>query len=171
MNTNQEVLIAELLGDVGKLHNEIKLLPESMAPTIGAIVSASKEAKTSIDGYVESQKAVFREFNNQERLVMRNELRSNIQEEAGRIIRNAAQALETSAQVHKHTQRGERCLLAITALCIGIISAMVGLYGYHMYYGQQMAAEASTGRSLNIAWPRLDEKARNIILEEISKQK
>ena len=39
-NTAQEVLIAELLGDVGRLHDQIKALPEglktSLAPALGA---------------------------------------------------------------------------------------------------------------------------------------
>ena len=50
-STAQEALIAELLGDVGKLHDQIKALPDalkaSVAPTIGALVLASREAKAT----------------------------------------------------------------------------------------------------------------------------
>ncbi len=51
--TAQEALLAELLGDVGKLHDQIKALPEAfkeqIAPHLGALVQASAKATTAID--------------------------------------------------------------------------------------------------------------------------
>ena len=46
--TTRDALTIDLLGDVGRLHDEIKALPEglktALAPALGAIALASKEA-------------------------------------------------------------------------------------------------------------------------------
>ena len=51
-STAQEVLIAELLGDIGRLHDQVKTLPAgikgAIAPAVGELVSATKEAQASI---------------------------------------------------------------------------------------------------------------------------
>lgn len=61
--TAQEVLIAELLGDVGNLHDEIKALPEglkaALAPTLNAIAIASKEGQAISGEIVKQAQMVF----------------------------------------------------------------------------------------------------------------
>lgn len=44
-STHLEALNAELLGDVRGLHDEIKALPEALAPIVGAMVQAANELK------------------------------------------------------------------------------------------------------------------------------
>ncbi|MCL1574875.1 hypothetical protein [Xanthomonas nasturtii] len=38
-----DALLAELLGDVGRVHDEIKALPDQLAPTLGALVKAGEQ--------------------------------------------------------------------------------------------------------------------------------
>lgn len=42
-STSMDALLAELLGDVGRVHDDIKGLPDAIAPIAGAIVQASSE--------------------------------------------------------------------------------------------------------------------------------
>ncbi|WP_146092735.1 hypothetical protein [Xanthomonas arboricola] len=52
-----DALLAELLGDVGRVHDEIKALPEQLAPTVGALVKASEQLQQRADALSESAKA------------------------------------------------------------------------------------------------------------------
>ncbi|WP_407549668.1 hypothetical protein [Xanthomonas euvesicatoria] len=52
-----DALLAELLGDVGRVHDEIKALPEELAPTIGAIVKAAEQLQQRADALSESAKS------------------------------------------------------------------------------------------------------------------
>ena len=49
--TAREALLAELLCDVGRLHDDIKALPNALSPTLDTIITASQEAKMTIEHY------------------------------------------------------------------------------------------------------------------------
>lgn len=45
----QEALIAELLGDVGRLHDQIKALPQGLGPALAALDRSQSEALARIE--------------------------------------------------------------------------------------------------------------------------
>ncbi|MGV1010177.1 MAG: hypothetical protein ACOYBY_16475 [Dermatophilaceae bacterium] len=66
VRSNLDELVAEMLGDVLKLHDEIKALPpdlrESLAPSLGAIAQAMKDGQKSIDDYAKGQAPIIKGF-------------------------------------------------------------------------------------------------------------
>ncbi|CAD2265245.1 hypothetical protein X12_004518 (plasmid) [Xanthomonas arboricola] len=52
-----DALLAELLGDVGRVHDEIKALPEHLAPTVGALVKAAEQLQQRADVLSENARA------------------------------------------------------------------------------------------------------------------
>lgn len=56
-STNMEALLAELLGDVGRVHDEIKALPDQLAPTLGALVTATEQLQDRANTLSENAKA------------------------------------------------------------------------------------------------------------------
>lgn len=51
-STQLDALVADMLGDIGKMHDLIKALPEaleeSLTPTVGALISAGKNYETTL---------------------------------------------------------------------------------------------------------------------------
>lgn len=51
-STHLDALVADMLGDIGKLHDRIKALPvaleESLTPTVGVLLAAGKEYETKL---------------------------------------------------------------------------------------------------------------------------
>ena len=112
-NTAQEALIAELLGDVGKLHDQLKALPEtfreSVAPKLEAIALAIKEAKTSIELTGQAEKVALGNFTAQEKATLRNSFKAALQEEAREALASAAHELAASARIHQDAAQSETC--------------------------------------------------------------
>lgn len=169
-NTAQEVLIAELLGDVGKLHDQVKALPEAfketVTPTLGALALAVKDAKTSIEQAGKAEKAAFGNFTAQEKVALRDSLKAALREEAGAALADVARELSSSARLHKDAAQAEsrqRWQWLAVALAVGLLGGALGFYGSHLLYGQQQAEQAAFGRAVISAWGDLDAKAKDRI--------
>jgi len=165
----KDALIYDLLGDVGKLHDQIKALPEalkeSIAPTLGAVTLATKEAHATIVQLGKAEKAAFGNFTAQEKVALRDSLKAALREEAGAALADVARDLSSSARLHEEAAKAERRQrwqwLAV-ALAVGLLG---GLYGSHLLYGQQQAEQAAFGRAVMATWGDLDAKAKERIQE------
>ena len=106
VSTTHEALIAELLGDVGKLHDDIKALPGLIAPTVEAINGVAQEA-------TEQAKAAVRASGN---------------EEADRLHRELAKiAKEVLQDTHRQTTPdGWKIKVTLALAGLAIISALAG---------------------------------------------
>ncbi len=169
-STAQEALIAELLGDVGKLHDMIKVLPdalkESLAPTIGELTQASKEARASLDQVAETQKAALQVFVAQEKAALRDAIKAALREEAGETLAGPARELETSARLHREAAGGEsrqqRSWIGV-ALVLSLTLGALGFYGSYWLYSQERDEQAAFGRAVMMVWDKLDAAAKSRI--------
>lgn len=169
-NTAQEVLIAELLGDVGRLHDEIKGLPEglktSLAPALGAIALASKEAQATIGQLGAAEKASFGNFAAAEKVALRDSLKAALREEAGEALASAARELAASARIHQDAAKGEtrqRWQWIAVAFAGSLLAGALGFYGSHLLYGKQIDEQAAFGRAVGTVWDSLDAKTKERI--------
>lgn len=169
-NTAQEVLIAELLGDVGRLHDEIKGLPEglktSLAPALGAIALASKEAQATIGQLGAAEKASFGNFAAAEKVALRDSLKAAMREDAGEAFASVARVLAASAAAHDKAVKDEkrqRWQWIAVALAGSLLAGALGFYGSHLLYDKQMANEAAFGRAVGTVWDSLDAKTKERI--------
>ena len=169
-NTAQEVLIAELLGDVGRLHDQIKALPEglktSLAPALGAIALASKEAQATIGQLGAAEKASFGNFAAAEKVALRDSLKAALREEAGDALASVARELAASARIHQDAAKGEtrqRWQWIAVAFAGSLLAGALGFYGSHLLYGKQIDEQAAFGRAVGTVWDSLDAKTKERI--------
>ncbi len=78
--TAHDALIAELLGDVGRLHDAVKELPKSLGPVCGAVVKSARDAQAVIDAYGEAQEQRLKAFVDQERISLRGDMKAVLYE-------------------------------------------------------------------------------------------
>lgn len=168
--TARDALTLELMGDVGRLDDLIKALPEalkeSLAPTLGALVIASKEARASIDQKGAAEKAAFSNFTAAEKVALRDALKAALREEAGEALASAARELATSARIHQEAAKGEaaqRWQWMVVALAVGLTAGALGFYGSHLLYGKQIDEQAAFGRAVGTVWDGLDAKTKDRI--------
>ena len=168
--TTRDALTIELLGDVGRLHDQIKALPEglkeSLAPALGAIALASKEAQATIVKLGAAEKASFGNFIAAEKVALRDSAKAAIREEAGEALAFAARELAASAAAHdgavKDVQR-QRWQWQAVALAVGLLGGALGFYGSHLLYGKQIDEQAAFGRAVGTVWDSLDAKTKERI--------
>ena len=168
--TTRDALIHELLGDVGRLHDQVKALPdafkESVTPTLGALALAVKDAKGSIEQAGKAEKAAFGNFTAQEKVALRDSLKAALREEAGAALADVARDLSSSARLHENAAKAEsrqRWQWLAVALAVGLLGGALGFYGSHLLYGQQQAEQAAFGRAVMATWGDLDAKAKDRI--------
>lgn len=169
-NTAQEVLIAELLGDVGKLHDDIKALPgnleKEVSPALGAILKATEKAHGAIVQLGAAGKASFGNFAAAEKVALRDSLKAALREEAGEALASVARELATSARIHQDAAKGEtrqRWQWIAVAFAGSLLAGALGFYGAHLLHDKQMANEAAFGRAVGTVWDSLDAKTKERI--------
>lgn len=169
-NTAQEVLIAELLGDVGKLHDDIKALPgnleKEVSPTLGAILKATEKAHGVIVQLGAAEKASFGNFAAAEKVALRDSLKAALREEAGEALASVARELATSARIHQDAAKGEtrqRWQWIAVAFAGSLLAGALGFYGSHLLYGKQIDEQAAFGRAVGTVWDSLDAKTKERI--------
>ena len=169
-NTAQEVLIAELLGDVGKLHDDIKALPgnleKEISPALGAILKATEKAHGAIVQLGAAEKASFGNFAAAEKVALRDSLKAALREEAGEALASVARELATSARIHQDAAKGEtrqRWQWIAVAFAGSLLAGALGFYGAHLLHDKQMANEAAFGRAVGTVWDSLDAKTKERI--------
>ncbi len=168
--TTRDALTIDLLGDVGRLHDQIKALPEglktSLAPALGAIALASKEAQATISQLAAEEKVSFGKFAAAEKVAARDVIRAAMREEAGEALASAARDLSTSARIHEEAVKGEkrqRWQWIAVALLVGALGGALGLYGSHAFSSQKTGEEAAFGRAVISVWDGLDAKTKERI--------
>lgn len=170
--TTRDALIHELLGDVGRLHDQVKALPdafkESVAPTLGALTLAVKDAKGSIKQAGKDEVTAFKHFTAQDKIALRDSLKSAMGQEADAALADAARELAGAVRLHADAAKAEsrqRWQWLAVALAVGLLGGALGFYGSHLLYGQQQAEQAAFGRAVMATWGQLDAKTKERIQE------
>ena len=168
--TTRDALTIELLGDVGKLHDDIKALPgnfeKEVSPTLGAILKATEKAHGAIVQLGAAEKASFGNFAAAEKVALRDALKAALREEAGEALASAARELATSARIHQDAAKGEkvqRWQWIAAAFAGSLLAGALGFYGSHLLYGKQIDEQAAFGRAVGTVWDSLDAKTKERI--------
>lgn len=163
----KDAFIYDLMGDVGRLHDLIKALPEALekstAPTLGAIALAVRESKDAIQKAGEAQGPVIAKFAAQEKNDLRDVMTSTAKDAAGQEIGKSVGKVEQAAGAvvgaAADVRRG-RWLWLAAALAVGLLGGALGVYSSHVLYGKQQAEQAAFGRALGTVWDSLDTKTK-----------
>jgi len=176
---SRDALIADLLGDLGRVDDKITALEqridslpdafkEAIAPSLGAVTMATKEAQAAIQQAGRTEVATFKNFTAQDKIALRDALKAALREDAGAALADVARDLSSSARLHEEAAKAERRQrwqwLAV-ALAVGLLGGALGLYGSHLLYGQQQAEQAAFGRAVMATWGDLDAKTKERIQE------
>ena len=168
--TTRDALTLELMGDIGRLDDKIKALPEglkeALAPTLGAIALASKEAQATIGQLGAAEKASFGNFAAAEKVALRDALKAALRDEAGEALASVARELATSARIHQDAAKGEkvqRWQWISVAFAGSLLAGALGFYGSHLLYGKQIDEQAAFGRAVGTVWDGLDAKTKERI--------
>lgn len=139
-STAKEVLIAELLGDVLKLNDKIKALPdafkEAVAPSLGSIALAIEDAKESIQHTKEAEIADLKRSSAYQLNALITSLKAAIHEEAGNALSSAARTLATSNQFHEYAIEAEKKkqkMWVIVAFSGSLLSGVLGAFITHFF--------------------------------------
>ncbi len=177
--TTRDALTLELLGDLGRVDDKITALEqridalpdafkEAIAPSLGAVTMATKEAQAAIQQAGRTEVAAFKNFTALDKIALRDALKAALREDAGAALADVARDLSSSARLHEEAAKAERRQrwqwLAV-ALAAGLLGGALGLYGSHMLYGQQQAEQAAFGRAVMATWGDLDAKTKERIQE------
>ena len=170
MSTVQDALIAELLGDVGALHDRIKELPseveEAVVPTIGKLVLATKKIESTIAQLGDAQIISIQRFTAMEKIELREAMKSAAKELVGETLDKAAQALQASAGTHNkaiNDGKQQNARLIMVAVLCGLITALVVGGGMYALLGHQDKQQAALGRAVSSIWSDLDSKTQGRI--------
>lgn len=165
-STVQEALVAEMLGDIGLLHEKVERLPDALReatePALRSIALAVKEAKTTVDGYTKAQRPVIQQITATELAALRNAIKS----EANEALSAAAQSLQASTQAHEASLQANRrqgIMLALVVSLVALMSSGIGVAGGYFLFGREQAEQAAFGRATLASWPELDAKTRSQI--------
>jgi len=181
--TEYEALMAALLGNVGKVREEIQRLPAelrgSVAPTITALNKTMVDAQASLKAYAKGMEAPIK-IAATEQLAL---TRKAFDETANATLAAVALDLKKSTELHQralseeHSNRGgKRWVWIVLAFQVGVVASLVGsglsIFGYKYLNAEaeeENANQAQYGRALIAAWPTLDEKAKKTITEASEK--
>ena len=168
--TTRDALTIDLLGDVGRLHDEIKTLPanfeKEVSPVLGAILKATEKAHGAIGQLGAAEKASFGNFAAAEKVALRDSLKAALREEAGEALASVARELAASARIHQDAAKGEtrqRWQWIAVAFAGSLLAGALGFYGAHLLHDKQMANEAAFGRAVGTVWDSLDAKTKERI--------
>ncbi|HHU9433227.1 TPA: hypothetical protein ACUK7H_004916 [Escherichia coli] len=177
--TTRDALTLELLGDLGRVDDKITALEqridalpdafkEAIAPSLGAVTLATKEAQAAIQQAGKAEVTAFKTFTAQDKVALRDSLKAALREEAGAALADVARDLSSSARLHENAAKAEvrqRWQWLAVALAVGLLGGALGFYGSHLLYGQQQAEQAAFGRAVMATWGDLDSKAKERIQE------
>lgn len=168
--TTRDALTLELLGDLGRVDDKITALEqridalpdafkEAIAPSLGAVTLATKEAQAAIQQAGRAEMTAFKTFTAQDKVALRDSLKAALREEAGAALADVAHELSRSARLHTDTAKAEsrqRWQWLAVALAVGLLGGALGFYGSHLLYGQRVAEQAAFGRAVMATWGELD---------------
>lgn len=189
-STHMEALIAEMLGDVGKLHDELKglagvipaqtqALEEHMAPLVGAMNAASERIMERCKQLTASATQAAKDAHDQRAREVASHYVGAIGKEAQRVageaihgpIKGAVAHIEQAAQAVASTARVFRGnVLVVVGLVVvgGAIAGFFGGVGYGLAKQHidgptltaQQEQDMAIGHNVRAAWPSLSSNTK-----------
>jgi hypothetical protein len=151
--------MAELLGDVGKMRDEVKGLSAELAEPLMAIANAIQSGKTAVEDHADDKKNELKELSERERVIMEQRLVD--------AVNKVAQDLEREGQrMAREICKPEGLpgwVQIAFAFGVGVVASVTSIYGSYQMFGNEQESQAEMGRAVMEAWPELDEKAKALI--------
>ena len=180
--TAYDALVAELLADVLKLHDEVKSLKDflpaqvnaaerRLAGVIALLEKAGDAYREELKAYTQNQGDVVRtqmeKDAHEARLRFRQEYDSQVKEILTRIetTTKSTVAAAITDPVRQITRNQRHSIRNTIALCLasGLTAGMVVYGAIMLTHDLKQEAEADMGRSVVAVWDKLDKKAKAII--------
>lgn len=165
--TAKEALLAELLGDVGRLADQVDGLPgaikEAVAPTLCALTIAASDIREAIELSGKSEQAALAAFAVKEKVALHESLRRAIQEEAANVFKEAGLALEVAARRQEETAKIElrqRWYWLLVAFLAGAFGASLAVWVNQYAPARAIEDQAALGRAVLASWSHLDTKTK-----------
>ena len=194
-----DALIAEMLGDVGKLHDELQSLKEALpaftneaeaklSTVVGSVVEVTNSRRAETAAHVNAAKADAAKALEGKAHELANWYAAEIgkaatkaaTEQVGAVIEQASAQLEQAAASVRAAAGQYRASLAQKLLLVLACSALAGAFGgaalqlTASYWKGGVSAEDAafieSGKAISAAWPKLDAATRKRITE-LSQQK
>ena len=172
--TTRDKLVYELLGDIGRVYDEIKALNErvevlpanldnALKPMSGAIAKTLRDAHAGIGQYGKDVCGVIQEFAAHEAKKAAQEMLAAVAADL-----KAATALHKKAVAEASGKRwvwvGWAAVVGLSASALGATGAIYAYSYLHAEAAAETAYQAKYGRALVAAWPSLDEKTKSKIV-------
>lgn len=161
-STAQEALISELLGDVGKLHDQIKALPEALEgalkPTVTTIVQSSSTIRTRLDEAALERYEVIEEYVRHQK---------DEQEKFRERIRHDLIDASTQLRHQKISDTATKKPIVYSALACILSVVLVGVL---TYFSNSHDQSTQVGNAVMAIWDTLDDKTQHKIKEQVAKQ-
>ena len=183
--TTRDALIAEMLGDIGRLHDSVEslkgILPGQIEEVeakitglVGLLIKAGDAYRGQLETYPNGQadkvraqmekdaQAAKARFDRDSSDAIRAALT-----EVERTVRNTVQN-EIAAPVQKALRAQQQNIWQTLGLCVmcGLIGGLVVVAGNVWLYDKEEAAFAALGKSVVASWEKLDSKAKAVINAE-----
>lgn len=166
-NTILDELIADLLGDVGKLHAEVKALDErlpafieqaesQLAGKVGAIVTASRESHAQLAKFTQAAMDAIEKHAQAKSSEEREKVRQAMRDYAGEAMAGAVNEIKAAAAAVQAERKDARSRVIIAAVIAGLVAGIVGAAGV-LWMDRDREAAAEFGKT---AWRVLDERTR-----------
>lgn len=181
----KDALIAEMLGDVGKLQEAVDHL-KTVLPTqtdaveqrlfgvIGLLQKAGDSYQESLKNYTQSQGDTIRVQMEKDAHNARIKFQRDANEWASQVIANVEKSVKDTLQteitvpIRKLKAESAQSVWKTIMLCLGsgLVSGLIVYGGITLTHDPNLEADAHLGRAVASAWSKLDKRARDIVESE-----
>lgn len=184
-----DALIAEMLGDIGKLHDAVDdlkaILPaqtddleKRITGLVGLLQKAGDVYKDTLQTYTNSQGEVIREQLEKDTTAAR----VRVQRDYNAIVQNAHASVEKTIKTTVQDEitvplrqmmeviKQHAWKTIVTGMLTTTLTIMIVLGGIVVVYNNKLQAQAEIGRAVMASWEKLDKKAKATIYAERQKE-
>jgi uncharacterized membrane-anchored protein YhcB (DUF1043 family) len=188
-STELYALIAEMLGDIGKLHDAVddlkNVLPSQtndlekrITGLVGLLQKAGDVYKETVQTYTNSQGEVIREQLEKDTTAAR----VRVQQDYNAIVQNAHASVEKTIKTTVQDEitvplrqmmeviKQHAWKTIVTGMLTATLTIMIVLGGIVVVYNNKLQAQAEIGRAVMASWEKLDKKAKATIYAERQKE-
>lgn len=181
----KDALIAEMLGDIGKLQDAVDhlkaVLPaqtdaveQRLFGIIGLLQKAGDSYQESLKNYTQSQGDTIRVQMEKDAHIARIKFQRDTNEWTSQAIANVEKSVKDTLQaeitvpIRKLKTESARNAWKTILLCLGsgVVSGLMVYGGITLTHDPNLEADAHLGRAVAAAWPQLDKRAKEIVEAE-----
>ena len=160
-STAQDALLAEILGDVGKLTDQVKTLPSLVNSSIVEIHKAAVQLESVTEQHITAFQTGIAAKSEAQKEVLLEDYRQSLQRETTVLLRQITRQI---AEKNPVSQRPK--LIWVLAWLGGcLIASLGGIYSAHALYFDQIKQQAEIGHRVITVWDELPATVKKRIIE------